>query len=153
MKFKTRAPSSIPSLDMCDWSLIFFFFTIHYVRCFMLDDIPLQFSSLYQTLRQLYLNFHLISFSIFYPDQFRNKYRHGLQPFIGKDVGREGKEGDFFSCKKDDATGRRGTCKQRRPEGGSVRPPPSIFGKGMTLIPTRKRLRGTFIHRAPCILH
>lgn len=34
--------------------------------------------------------------------------------------------------------------KQRRPEGGSVRPPPSIFGKGMTLIPTGKRLRGSF---------
>jgi len=37
-----------------------------------------------------------------------------------------------------------GASKQRRPEGGSVRPPSSIFGKGMTLIPTGKRLRGSF---------
>jgi len=37
-----------------------------------------------------------------------------------------------------------GASKQRRPEGGSVRPPSSIFGKGMTLIPTGKHLRGSF---------
>lgn len=56
--------------------------------------------------------------------------------------------------RRDRTIGEKGeTSKQRRPEGGSVRPPPSIFGKGMTLIPTRKRLRGSFIHRASHILH
>lgn len=55
-----------------------------------------------------------------------------------------GRKGTIFLCSRS-GDGTEGRANREAKEEDPVRIAPSIFGKGMTLIPTRKRFRGSFI--------